>query len=139
MTRYTAGWNTPGTLPDTTEPTPIFDTQHEAIAYLLAEAEQSWNEEYETSDTDGTRMDADDKWLPVHTALHTAMGVGTTSWSATTGDHALEFWVHEYQTPSDTLDVINGGLCALLVLLDITRDDDTIDDLTHLVAARLRV
>lgn len=52
---------------------------------------------------------------------------------------------HEYgltpvpTTPSDTLDVINGGVCGLLTVLGITRDDQTIDDLTHLLAARLEV
>lgn len=35
---YTAGWNLPGCLPDTTEPLPEFDSVQEALQYLLEEA-----------------------------------------------------------------------------------------------------
>jgi len=92
MTVYIAGWNTPGTLPES-EPVQ-FDTPDEAFAYLTSEVEMFWGQD-EGGCMDGLATgQAATRWLPVHTALHNAP---TAPWSVSTGDRSLEFWVHVEQ------------------------------------------
>ncbi|MBE1603714.1 hypothetical protein [Actinopolymorpha pittospori] len=87
--RYTAGWNARGLKPDT--PPTSFDDIRDAIAHLVRTIERRWDDDYRTCETPDDRLDIDDKWLPVHTALHNA-GDGST-FHGTTGDDSLNFWI----------------------------------------------
>lgn len=83
---YTAGWNMSGYLPET-DPE-HFDTFAEAIAYLAETVERFWDQ-----DTDGD-IDADARWLPVHTDLHnTATPPAEGLFLTCTGDGHLAFWI----------------------------------------------
>ena len=96
---YTAGWNIPGCLPDTTEDAATFDTFNEAVAYLAQEAERFWDQDQDlmgAQDYTGPEDAADARWLPVHTALHNAPVThddGTHTFSETCGDGHLTFWI----------------------------------------------
>lgn len=93
---YTAGWNNPGYLPES-EPA-HFDTFDEAVRYLVDTVERFWDEDY--AEDARTRSAFDERWLPVHTALHNASNTyddGTHTFAETTGDGHLHFWI----TPSE--------------------------------------
>jgi len=86
--RYVAGWNMPGYLPES-EPF-TFDDPAEAIAYLVDTVERFWDQDYESVDTAGEKVIIDQKWIPVHTDLHSLLPV-----NAYTGDMSLHFWIME--------------------------------------------
>jgi hypothetical protein len=87
-TTYVAGWNTPGYLPEM-EPAE-FDNTPDAFAYLITEVERMWDEDMSTPE--GYEDMGDERWLPVHTALHNAPGI---PFAATTVDGVVEVWIVE--------------------------------------------
>jgi len=67
---YTAGWNTPGHMPDSVDE---FEYLEEAVAFLANEIEFRWDGDYWSLNDppSGDEMDAvDAKYLDIHTALH---------------------------------------------------------------------
>jgi hypothetical protein len=96
MTKYTAGWNTPGHLPDTTNGPATFDDFDDAVAYLTDVAKRFWDEDHESADqihVTGAELAAVDQcWEPLLEALKRA-GEGP-DFSAPTGDQKYEFWIH---------------------------------------------
>ncbi len=87
--QYIAGWNTPGCLPDSAEELPRFDTREDAVAYLVENVDRFWDEDYEMGFQD-VKLLADEKWLPVHTALHVGLPLTTV-----TADGSLVFWIEQ--------------------------------------------
>jgi hypothetical protein len=86
--RYVSGWNMPGYLPES-EPATFCDPA-EAVAYLVNTVERFWDQDYESAETSEERLGLDDKWLPVHTDLHTGLPVDSYC-----GDMSLHFWIME--------------------------------------------
>lgn len=105
-----ASWHSPGCLPDTDEHPHTFDTMREAASFLLDEITRFWDEDYaaagdctcppgspchmsEDCPDYADKGAADERWLPVHTALHIGPSEDATSWLATTGDNRLVFTI----------------------------------------------
>lgn len=108
-TKYTAGWNMPGYLPES-EPATL-DTFNEAVAYLADTVSRFWDEDYdgvdglEEPERTEARESVDGKWLPVHTDLHNSPVVhddGTRSLTLYTPDTGLVFWI--VPAPEDDTD-----------------------------------
>lgn len=90
--RYVAGRRVPG-KPNTDAPRPAEFTEFsDAVGHLVRWVERVWHAEYEASygqpDEVALREAADDRWLPIHTALHNAIPAhpdATTSFTETSG------------------------------------------------------
>jgi len=77
MSKWTAGWNMPGYLP---ESDPVsFDTWHEAHAYVVDSLERAWD--------DGS----DDDYLDAHALAHHATE-GEPYWVSVEQDR-VRYWV----------------------------------------------
>ena len=77
MSRWVAGWNMPGYLPEC-EPVEC-DTWHEAHAYIVESLERAWDE------------GSDDDYLDAHTLVHHATE-GEPYWVSVEGDR-VRYWV----------------------------------------------
>jgi hypothetical protein len=89
VTRWTAGWNMPGYLPES-EPV-TFDTWREAHRYVVETVERFWDEDQDSANG----VDADREWLPVHTTLH---HVSEENGYSVVGER-LTFWIEPTQDP----------------------------------------
>ena len=92
---YIAGWNMPGYMPES-EPEE-FDTAREAVQYLLDTVERFWD-----SDADVPNLEADARWLGIHTALHNALTSteDLEDFAGDTGDMSLVFWIERSEEES---------------------------------------
>lgn len=82
---WTAGWNTPGCLPETAPET--FETFAEARTYLIGIVDTFWDQDACVPD-----LDEDAHWLNLHTMLGLASEVNG-GFTGDTEDHALSFWI----------------------------------------------
>ncbi len=80
-----AGWNIPGCLPEA-EPLE-FETVQEAFDYIVSNVDLFWDE-----DSENPYIDADERWLELHTELH-KRGAATAPWSGGCADGHLVFWI----------------------------------------------
>lgn len=98
-TKWIAGWNMPGYLPES-EPAE-FDDWQDAMTYLHDSIGRFWDED--ASDGQHIRAAADAIWEALHIAAHDA--IPGEEWSHVNGDTSLRFWV----TRADDTDFNTAG------------------------------
>lgn len=93
MTKYAAGWNMPGYLPEDDPET--FDSFSDAVNYLIEIVDLLWNDDLEAvGELPDVRAVIDARWKDLYDALKkAATDPNDISFAGYTGDGWYAFWV----------------------------------------------